>query len=283
MQFNQWLKQAIARLKMSKNPRRDAYILLCFITGKSYSYVLAFSEIVLTLKQEYQLEQLLIRRINNEPIAYLIGECEFWSLLLKISPVTIIPRIDTECLVERALELLPISACRVLDLGTGTGAIALALASERPDCYFFGIDCSADAIFLALSNAVNLHISNVSFLTGSWFKPVLRQKFNLIVSNPPYIDQSDPHLLQSDIMYEPYRALVAPEHGIAYLRHIIKFAPYYLINNSWLVIEHGWQQGKRVRQLMCERGFTQVSTKKDYSNHERITSGRFVLFLAKIS
>lgn len=196
MRFDQWLKQAVERLRAGESPKRDAEILLGFVAGKSRSSILAFGETELTPEQVQQLELLLARRERGEPVAYLLGEREFWSLPLEVSPATLIPRPDTECLVEKALALLPVAACSVLDLGTGTGAIALALASERPDCQFVGVDYSADATALASRNASRLNITNVTFVTGSWYDPVGAQQFALIASNPPYIDESDPHLSQ---------------------------------------------------------------------------------------
>ncbi|UDG81769.1 Release factor glutamine methyltransferase [Candidatus Profftia lariciata] len=276
MRFKQWRKYAIDKLQISDNPKYDADILLCFITNKSYSYILAFNETKLTLEQEHRLEQLLVRRASNEPIAYIIGKSEFWSLTLEVSPVTLIPRIDTEYLVEKALNILPNSACEVLDLGTGTGAIILALASELPNCRFTGVDYLENITALAWRNASRLKLHNVSFLTGNWFAPVVGRKFLLIVSNPPYIDKYDPHLLQRDISYEPFSALIAPDNGLAYLSYIIRYSSYYLINNGWLIIEHGWQQGKFVRQMFQLCGFTNISTHKDYGNNERITLGKMI-------
>ena len=163
----------------------------------------------------------------------------------------------------------------MLDLGTGTGAIALALASERPDCQFVGVDYSADATALASRNASRLNITNVTFVTGSWYDPVGAQQFALIASNPPYIDESDPHLSQGDVRFEPASALVAPENGLADLRHIVEYAPDHLIEGGWLIMEHGWQQGEAVRQLLKARGFTDVVTEKDYGNNDRITLGQW--------
>lgn len=275
MRFDQWLKQAVERLRAGESPKRDAEILLGFVAGKSRSSILAFGETELTPEQVQQLEQLLARRERGEPIAYLIGEREFWSLPLEVSPATLIPRPDTECLVEKALALLPVAACSVLDLGTGTGAIALALASERPDCQFVGVDYSADATALASRNASRLNLANATFVTGSWYEPVGAQQFALIASNPPYIDESDPHLSQGDVRFEPASALVAPENGLADLRHIVEYAPDHLIEGGWLVMEHGWQQGEAVRQLLKARGFTGVVTQKDYGNNDRITLGQW--------
>jgi len=276
MRFDQWLKQAIERLSNGESPKRDAEILLGFVTGKTRSYILAFGETVLSPEQAQQLEHLLARRERGEPVAYLVGEREFWSLPLEVSSATLIPRPDTECLVEKALSLLPATACRVLDLGTGTGAIALALASERSDSQFIGVDYSADAAALAQRNATRLNLTNASFVTGSWFEPVAGQQFALIASNPPYIDEADPHLSQGDVRFEPASALVASEQGLADLRHIVEYAPDHLIHEGWLIMEHGWQQGEAVRQLLTARGFAQVATQKDYGNNDRISFGQWL-------
>ncbi|EKN4146190.1 peptide chain release factor N(5)-glutamine methyltransferase, partial [Yersinia enterocolitica] len=172
MDYQQWLSQAAARFNQSDSPKRDAEILLSFVTGRARTYLLAFGETQLTAEQLAVLEPLAVRREQGEPIAYLVGEREFWSLPLSVSSATLIPRPDTECLVEQALAHLPATPCRILDLGTGTGAIALALASERPDCAVMGVDIKADAVALACHNAKKLAINNVDFLQSSWFDSV---------------------------------------------------------------------------------------------------------------
>ena len=203
------------------------------------------------------------------------GEREFWSLPLSVSSATLIPRPDTECLVEQALALLPVTPCRILDLGTGTGAIALALASERPDCAVVGVDIQADAVALACHNAEKLAIENVNFLQSSWFDTV-SGRFTLIASNPPYIDANDPHLNEGDVRFEPHSALVAPAEGIASLDEIIRRAPAYLEAGGWLLLEHGWQQADAVQKLLNTAGFSAVMTHKDYGNNDRVTVGQWI-------
>ncbi|HBE9179314.1 TPA: peptide chain release factor N(5)-glutamine methyltransferase [Serratia fonticola] len=274
MDYQTWLKTATLRLTHSDSAKRDAEILLGFVTGRARTYLLAFGETPLTAEQAEQLTLLLARRERGEPVAYLVGEREFWSLPLSVSPATLIPRPDTECLVELALERLPATPCAILDLGTGTGAIALALASERPDCQLTGIDLQPEVVALAQHNAQKLAINNARFLQGSWFTPVAGQKFALIASNPPYIDEADPHLGQGDVRFEPGSALVAADQGLADLAAIVQQAADYLEPQGWLLLEHGWQQGESVRTLLNAAGFIAVATHRDYGGNDRVTLGQ---------
>ncbi|MDR3431099.1 MAG: peptide chain release factor N(5)-glutamine methyltransferase [Rouxiella aceris] len=275
MDFSSWLTAAVGRLAASDSPKRDAEILLGHVTGRSRTWLMAFGETQLDDAQLLALEALLQRREQGEPVAYLLGEREFWSLSFTVSPATLIPRPDTECLVEQALLRLGAAGSRVLDLGTGTGAIALAMASERPDCQFTGVDVQPEAVALALHNAARLAIPNARFLAGSWFAPVSGEKFSLIVSNPPYIDASDPHLAQGDVRFEPASALIADNNGLADLDYIVRQAPYFLHPQGWLLLEHGWQQGASVRQMLQATGFSAVETIQDYGNNDRVTLGQW--------
>lgn len=275
MTFRQWLTQAIARLGASDSPRRDAEILLGYVTGKARTWILAFDETVLTAEQLAELEALLARRANGEPVAHLVGQREFWSLPLFVSPATLIPRPDTECLVEQALVRLPQTACRILDLGTGTGAIALALASERADCKVTAVDFMPDAAALAARNAAHLALNNVTVLQSYWFSALKGQRFAMIVSNPPYIDETDPHLAEGDVRFEPRTALVAADQGLADLAHIIREGRQYLLPNAYMLLEHGWKQGEAVRALFNEAGYLDVETCRDYGDNERLTLGRW--------
>lgn len=275
MTFRQWLTQAIARLGASDSPRRDAEILLGYVTGKARTWILAFDETVLTGEQLAELEALLARRANGEPVAHLVGQREFWSLPLFVSPATLIPRPDTECLVEQALVRLPQTACRILDLGTGTGAIALALASERADCKVTAVDFIPDAAALAARNAAHLALNNVTVLQSDWFSALKGQRFAMIVSNPPYIDETDPHLAEGDVRFEPRTALVAADQGLADLAHIIREGRQYLLPNAYMLLEHGWKQGEAVRALFNEAGYLDVETCRDYGDNERLTLGRW--------
>lgn len=276
MDFQRWLSTAQARLTQSDSPKRDAEILLGFVTGRSRTYLMAFAETALSAEQLRQLEILLQRRVRGEPVAYLVGEREFWSLPLSVSPATLIPRPDTELLVELALDRLPAEDCELLDLGTGTGAVALALASERPGCRVTGVDLQPDAVALAQHNARKLGIRNAQFVAGSWFAPLPGRRFALIASNPPYIDEQDPHLAQGDVRFEPVSALVAADSGLADLAAIVAQAADYLLPAGWLLLEHGWRQGAAVRRLMRQAGFSFVTTHNDYGGNERVTLGQLI-------
>ncbi|ELY4670967.1 peptide chain release factor N(5)-glutamine methyltransferase [Cronobacter muytjensii] len=275
MEYQQWLKQAIHRLTESESPRRDAEILLGFVTGRTRTFILAFGETALTDDELTRLDALLARRVQGEPVAYLTGQREFWSLPLEVSAATLIPRPDTECLVEQALARLPAAPCRILDLGTGTGAIALALASERPDCQVTALDVVPQAVELAKSNAQRLGIDNVTVLQSHWFCALTDARFSLIVSNPPYIDGDDPHLTQGDVRFEPKSALVAQNAGLADLDAIIAGARRFLENDGWLLLEHGWRQGEAVRALFTRAGYQGVETCRDYGGNERLTLGHY--------
>ncbi|MEG0099377.1 peptide chain release factor N(5)-glutamine methyltransferase [Citrobacter sp.] len=274
MDYQHWLREAISHLQDSDSPRRDAEILLEYVTGKARTFILAFGETELTAAQHEQLNSLVARRQRGEPVAHLTGVREFWSLPLFVSPATLIPRPDTECLVEQALARLPTSACRIVDLGTGTGAIALALASERPDCEVTAVDRMPDAVALATRNAQHLGIRNVRVLQSDWFSALQGQRFDMIVSNPPYIDEQDPHLAQGDVRFEPLTALVAGANGLADIVHIIDQSQHVLTPGGYLLLEHGWQQGEAVRDAFMRAGYLAVETCRDYGGNERITLGR---------
>lgn len=274
MDFQAWLRAAGSELSTSESPRRDAEILLEHVTGKARTFILAFGETQLTPDQEQQLATLLARRKTGEPVAHLTGEREFWSLPLYVSAATLIPRPDTECLVEQALARLPSTACRILDLGTGTGAIALALASERPDCQVIAVDVMPDAVRLAQRNLERLGFRNVDILQSSWFSALSEKRFEMIVSNPPYIDEQDPHLSQGDVRFEPLTALVAANEGLADIDHIITAGREHLVSGGWLLLEHGWMQGAAVRALFSAAGYENVETCRDYGDNDRLTLGK---------
>ena len=274
MQIRAWLREATSRLTESDSPKRDAEILLSQVTGKSRSWLIAFDDKTLSAEQLVQLNALLARRAQGEPVAYLTGEREFWSLPLSVSPHTLIPRPDSEILVEQALLRLPESPCTVLDLGTGTGAIALAIASERSDCQITGVDRIPDAVELARHNATKLALHNTRFLYSHWFSSLAGEQFTMIVSNPPYIDAEDEHLGQGDVRFEPTSALVAEDHGLADIKAITAAAGDYLTAGGWLLLEHGWQQAADVRQILRDHHFVAVETCQDYGGNDRVTLGQ---------
>ncbi|QKJ86958.1 peptide chain release factor N(5)-glutamine methyltransferase [Paramixta manurensis] len=274
MDIRCWLKAAVATLHGGDSPKRDAEVLLGFVLGKSRSWLIAFDETPLTAQQQQQLDALLARRVSGEPVAHLVGEREFWSLPLTVSPVTLIPRPDSEILVEQALARLPATPASILDLGTGTGAIALALASERPDCQVLGVDRIDEAVALAQHNAAKLQIANATFMRSDWFSAIPPQHFDVIVSNPPYIDADDRHLLEGDVRFEPRSALVAGEQGLADIRLIAHGAREALSIGGWLLLEHGWRQAQAVQAILRENQFTAIETCRDYAGNERVTVGR---------
>jgi release factor glutamine methyltransferase len=272
------LKKAVQQLQESgsDSPSLDAAVLLCHALDKPRSFLLTWPDKILDAQQLAAFDDLLQRRLTGEPVAYIVGEREFWSLPLKVSPTTLIPRPDTERLVEIALDKAMQMEGDILDLGTGTGAIALALASELPQRQVTGIDLKEDAQQLAQSNASALNLGNTQFLAGSWFEPLAAgTEFALIVSNPPYIEKEDPHLTQGDVRFEPLSALVADEKGLADIRHIATQARDYLMDNGWLMFEHGFEQGEPVRELLRSLGYDQVATYKDYGDNDRVTIGQF--------
>ena len=270
------LQQTSAQLTTagSNSPQLDSAVLLCHVLDKPRSYLLTWPEKQLDDTQFDIFSALLARRIAGEPIAYIVGEREFWSLSLKVAPSTLIPRPDTERLVELALEKIPTHQCQVLDLGTGTGAIALAIASERADVAVTGIDLRPEAVALATENSHRLDITNSRFLCCSCYSPLEQQpQFAVIVSNPPYIDEADPHLIEGDVRFEPKSALVASDNGLADIRIISQYGRQYLLPDGWLLMEHGFEQGAAVRTILEQLGYVQVSTCQDYAGLDRVTMG----------
>ncbi|MFM5590866.1 peptide chain release factor N(5)-glutamine methyltransferase [Aeromonas veronii] len=278
MQIQQARAHIMTVLAGGESPRADADVLLCHLLDCRRSYLMTWPERELDAAQQATLQGWLARRLNGEPIAHLVGEREFWSLPLKVSPATLIPRPDTEVLVEQALTKIPQGPCAVLDLGTGTGAIALALKSERPEIDVWAVDRMADAAALARENSAALGLP-IEVRDGSWFEPLGEPdhdetpRFAVIVSNPPYIDGADPHLEQGDVRFEPRSALVADDAGLADIRHIVAHAPAYLLTDGWLLLEHGWDQGEAVRQLLRDGGYREVATVRDYGDNDRVTLG----------
>jgi len=262
----------------SDTPRIDAEILLQHVINQPLSWLIAFGDRIASTEHTRAYYQLVEKRQQGQPIAYLIGERDFWSLVLSVNEHVLIPRPDTETLVEAALERIDSSNqnLKLLDLGTGSGAIALSLAKEQPTANVVALDQSPDALKVATHNAQHNQINNVQFMQSDWFSALDdRQKFDLIASNPPYIEPNDPHLAQGDLRFEPASALVAQENGLSDLRIIINQAPEYLNANGWLIVEHSYNQADDMKQLFNERGFTNVSTVYDLNQLPRCTLGQY--------
>jgi release factor glutamine methyltransferase len=264
-------------LDTAKIEKIDAELLLSFVLNCGRASIRAYPERELTFEQKTKFLELLQRRVHGEPIAYLLGHKEFWSLDFIVSPDVLIPRADTELLVEMALETIPSKkAQRILDLGTGSGAVALAIASERPSCTIVATDNSAEALQIAKLNAKHLQIHNVEFALGYWFDALsggLNQPYDIIVSNPPYVANFDPHLEQGDLRFEPNQALVAGMEGMDDLHNIIANAPKFLVPQGQLLVEHGYNQEKLVAKEFEQAGFAEIVCYSDLSGIPRVTSG----------
>ncbi|WP_054017253.1 peptide chain release factor N(5)-glutamine methyltransferase [Pseudoalteromonas sp. R3] len=255
----------------SESAKLDAEVLLLHILQKNRSYLFAWPEAELNADQQQRFATLIARREAGEPVAHLTGEREFWSLPLYVNNSTLIPRPDTETLVEQALALALPTQARVLDLGTGTGAIVLALASEQPGWQLIGVDFSSDAVALAEKNRQRLGFEHVQIRQSDWFSALTDQCFDLIVSNPPYICETDKHLSQGDVRFEPLSALVAPDQGYADIRHIIEQAQAHLTSDGYLMFEHGYQQAAGVQQIFAQMNYRNILTIKDMAGCDRVT------------
>ena len=265
-------------LPESDTPALDAEILLCHVLGKERVYLYTWPEKELESRQLSDFSALIARRQKGEPVAYITGFREFWSLPLKVNQSTLIPRPDTERLVEVALDTFSeaITAnipLNIIDLGTGTGAIALALASECPLWQVMGVDQSEDAVSLAKENAQLNHLERIQFQVGSWCDGLPHNSFDLIISNPPYIVEADPHLTQGDVRFEPLSALVSPENGLLDIVKIAQQASHCLKSKGWLMVEHGFEQASLVRKIFVENGYVSVSSYQDISGNDRVTIG----------
>jgi release factor glutamine methyltransferase len=264
--------------RVSGSARLDAELLLEYVTGLSRTAFRSAPERELPPQAGWAFQQLVMRRLKGEPIAYIRGQQEFWSLLLEVTPAVLIPRPETELVVERALaHLAGSAAARVVDLGTGSGAIALALASEIPGAQIVASDVSKEALAVAARNAQRLQLTNVIFVQGNWFAalPGNRESvFDIIVSNPPYIATGDPDLAAEVRRNEPAMALISGTSGLEAIELIVGESPQYLAAGGWLIVEHGWKQAPAVRDLLVRTGFAHVRSHADLAGHERVSEGR---------
>lgn len=274
----QCLQRASELEMVSDSARLDIELILCHILQQNRTWLFTWPDKTLTEEQQQLFTAFFLRRQKGEPIAHIIGMREFWSLPLAVNNSTLIPRPDTELLVETTLALFaddePEKARRCLDLGTGTGAIVLALASEKPRWQLLGVDFSTDAVTLAEQNRRALNFDHVRVAQSNWFAQIALRAFDVIVSNPPYIDPQDPHLQQGDVRFEPHSALIADNHGLADIEKIIRDSWHYLTADGWLLLEHGYDQGAAVRELLSLGGFTQVETRHDLGGNERVSLGQ---------
>lgn len=267
----QWAYSQLAAT--SESAHVDAEALLLYCLNKTRSFLYTWPERTLTVDQFNHFQSMVKKRQQGLPIAHIIGEREFWSLPFIVNESTLIPRPDTEILVETALNLDLRFNARVLDLGTGTGAIALSLAHEKPKWRITAIDNVPEAVELAIANRKNLHLEHVEVMQSDWFSAVKDRDFDLIVSNPPYIDEQDEHLHMGDVRFEPQSALTAAEEGYADLYHIADKAREHLLPGGYLLLEHGYQQALKVRQKMIDLGYQNVATVRDFGSNDRCTIG----------
>lgn len=274
-QLFQYGKSCLVDCLDERDAKVDCQVLLTTVLAKPISYLLTWPEKVVTADQKSLFLSFLIRRIAGEPVAFITGKREFWSLEFFVAPCTLIPRADTEILIEAVLETNTAKNLSLLDLGTGTGAIALALASEQPTWSISAVDFSEQAVTLAQINGKQLQLPQVDIYQSDWFSNIPAERlFDIIVSNPPYIDADDQHLSQGDVRFEPLSALVAAENGYADIRHIIDASRKFLSRDGQLYLEHGFEQHQEVQALFKEYGYLGIQTFNDYGGNPRITMAR---------
>lgn len=274
--ISQWLLHATGRLP-ADDGRHVAELLLGHALQRDRAWLFAHARDPLPATAIEALEQLLQRRVAGEPVAYLLGRRGFWTLDLEVGPDTLIPRPETELLVELALQRIATDVDRrVVDLGTGSGAIALAVASERPRAQLWASDASEGALAVARRNAASHGLQQVRFLHGSWWRPFDDVRFDMVVSNPPYIANTDPHLQRGDLRHEPASALSSGVDGLDAIREIVGGAPRHLLAGGWLLLEHGWDQGEAIRALLRQAGFVNVETVQDLEMRDRVSLGQWL-------
>lgn len=270
----QWASTRFLQLA-DASPRLDAEVLLCHVLQCRRSFLLTWPDRPLTAEQHSVFDALVTRRAAGEPVAYIIGIREFWSLDIEVTPATLIPRPETELLVELALTRMQRETGCAADLGTGSGAVALALATERPRWRIQATDRDEAALAVARANAQRLHLDNLAFAQGDWCEALKDSQFDIIVSNPPYIAENDPHLLRGDVRFEPSSALASQNHGMADIRCLARCSRKHLLPGAWLLFEHGPDQGAASRALLTELGYQDVVTQRDLGARERVTAGRW--------
>lgn len=274
------LLQAQTRLNNSpeldtSDARYESQLLLQHILDVNRAWLIAHENDDLQADEQSRFADLVLRRCNGEPIAYILGQREFYGLNLAVTPATLIPRPDTEILVEAALEKIPADkSLQILDLGTGTGAIALAIAHQRPETQVNAVDASQPALDIAISNSRQHNIKNVRFVLSNWFSALNQDKFDIIVSNPPYIEQNDTHLSQGDLRFEPMSALTSGTDGLDDIRQIVADSLLHLRPQGWLMLEHGYNQAAAVADLLAEQGFVDIATIQDFDGNDRVTIGK---------
>lgn len=266
---------------VSDSTRLDADLLLMHALDVPRSYLIAHADDVPDRPAQQRYAGLVERRASGEPVAYILGYQEFWSLRFDVCDAVLIPRPETETLVAKALEIIPAhEPWRLADLGTGSGAIALAVASERPHCEIIATDVSPAALAMAHTNAQRNHLTRIKFRQGHWFDAIADDSLEMIVSNPPYVAENDPHLDAPSMQFEPRQALIAPANGLRWLREIIVGAPALLAPGGWLLLEHGYDQAEFVVELMAAQGFKNVATATDLAGHPRVSSGHLLARVA---
>lgn len=264
-----------------KEAKFEIQLILQFVLKVNRAWLIAHENDALGIHHEQDFHLLLARRLAGEPIAYILGNREFYGLDLMVTPGTLIPRPDTETLVDAALAKIPNNVnYSILDLGTGTGAIALAIAKHRPHANIIAVDVSKTALEIARENAQNLHLLNVQFAVSDWFAEIDNERFDVIVSNPPYIEQDDEHLVQGDLRFEPISALASGIDGLDAIRQIINDCLIHLKPQGWLMLEHGYQQAESVSNLMAENGLVNIATLKDLGNNDRVTIAKNPLIVS---
>ena len=269
------LRQATEQLQHLDTPRLDAEVLLTHVLHVSRAQLYAWSEKTLSDKQLQQFQALIYQRIQHKPIAYLTGHKEFWSLDLSVNTTTLIPRPETELLVEQVLHYVTsVEQPVIMDLGTGSGAIALALAHECPQAKLIAVDVNPQTLQIAQHNAQQLKLNNIEFYLSHWFQDIPPCQADIIVSNPPYIAQDDQHLTQGDVQFEPQQALVSGQEGLDDIRAITSQAQGFLKSNGYLLFEHGYDQAEAVQQLLLQQGFESVKTIQDLAVQPRVTLGQ---------